>query len=147
MDPGLKPVTEKLVTGFLFIKQVPRNQKEIAMTEKIEVRVRPVQRHLVTVWVEGAGSRLIGEFESPTIADEVAAALQAKTPGAMVVNSEGAVTPGAQLEYVIVAAHMHEVENLAYFAYSEAEAERAKAEAEDRHGAEFRIYCRVKTGG
>lgn len=117
------------------------------MTGKIEVRVRPVQRHLVTVWVEGAGSRLIGEFESPSIADEVALALQAKTPGAMVVTSDGVVSPAANLEYVIVAANMHEVENLAYFTYSEADADRAKAEAEDRHGIEFRIYCRVKTGG
>lgn len=117
----------------------------MTMTDKIEIRVRPVQRHLVTVWVEGAGSRLIGEFESPTIADEVAAALQAKTPGAMVVNSDGAVTLGAQLEYVIVAAHMHEVENLAYFAYSEDDAGRVKAEAEERHGIEFRIFSRVNT--
>lgn len=116
----------------------------MTMTDKIEIRVRPVQRHLVTVWVESAGSRLIGEFESPTIADEVAAALQAKTPGAMVVNSEGAVTLGAQLEYVIVAA-LHEVENLVYFAYSEEDAQRAKAEAEDRHLLEFRIFARAKT--
>lgn len=118
----------------------------MAMTDKIEIRVRPINRHLVTVWQEGLGSRVIGEFESPVLADEVALALQSKSPGATVVSSDGAVSPAASLEYVIVAAHMHEVESLAYLAYSEADAGRARYEAEKRHGIEFKIYCRARTG-
>lgn len=114
------------------------------MTEKIEIRVRPVQRHLVTIWQEGFGSRLIGEFESPLLADEVAAALQAKTPAATVVNSDGAVSYGSPVEYVVVGKHTYEVENLVYFAGSELDAERVKAEAEERHGIEFCVYCRAK---
>lgn len=72
------------------------------MTSKIEIRVRAVQRHLVTEWEERKGSRVIGEFESSDLADEVAAALQAKTPGATVVSSEGAVTPGIKTQFVVV---------------------------------------------
>ena len=115
------------------------------MTEKIEIRVRPVQRHLVAVWQEGFGSRLIGEFESPLLADEVAAALQAKTPHATLVNSEGAVSPGRSREFVIVAKHTSDVENFAYFAYSEEEAEEVRKSAEARHGQEFSVFSRLKT--
>lgn len=117
----------------------------MTMTEKIEIRVRPVQRHLVTVWQEGFGSRLIGEFESPVLADEVASALQAKTPRATLVNSEGAVTAGAQLEFVIVAKHASDVENFAYFAYSAEEAEEVRKSAEIGHGQEFAVFSRLKT--
>lgn len=72
------------------------------MTSKIEIRVRPVARHLVTVWQEGQGSRVIGEFESPGLADEVATALQAKIPRATVVSSDGAVLPGVRAQFLVV---------------------------------------------
>lgn len=112
-----------------------------------EFRVRPVQRHLVTDWEEGRGSRVIGEFQSTDLADEIVAALQRSNPGSAIVRSDGSIGAPQGLEYVIVAAHMHEVENLAYFAYSETDAERVKADAEERHGFEFRIYSRPNTGG
>lgn len=117
----------------------------MTMTDKIEIRVRPVQRHLVTMWHESFGSRVIGEFESPTIADEVALALQAKTPRATVVGSDGAVKAGSEREFVIVGLGVDDVKNVAFFAYSEEEAEKACKDAELGHGRDFAVFSRLKT--
>ena len=117
----------------------------MTMTDKIEIRVRPVQRHLVTVWQEGLGSRVVGEFESPTIADEVAMALQAKTPRATVVDSEGAVKTGSEREFVIVGLGADDVKNVAFFAYSDEEAEKSCKDAELSLGRDFAVFSRLKT--
>ena len=108
-----------------------------------EFRVRPVQRHLVTDWEDGKGSRVIGEFQSSEIADEIVAALQKANPGSAIVRSDGSIGAPARTEYVIVAAHTCQVQNLAYFAYSEVDAGMARIKAEREHGHEFRVYART----
>lgn len=101
--------------------------------------------------------RSLGEFDSIEQAEEIGILLSSIVPNSYfsalpgreptvypmveMVNQIRAGTSAAR-QYVIVAVHTFAVETKAYFADSLAAAETIKAEAEEKHGTEFRIFSR-----
>lgn len=98
------------------------------MTKTLEIRVRPVTRHVVTRYESdglrrgGASCGTLGEFDSPARADEVALAIQAQEPHARVVISDGTVHDPIEQQFVITKVNTFEVQNEVYFANSFGEA-------------------------
>jgi hypothetical protein len=106
----------------------------------VEIRVRPVIRHIVTRYtaatplppgVHGDGPRgsleTLGEFDNEDQAELVAAALRAKA---------------TQHAYAIVQETMGEIGAHVYYAYDEAEAAQRKADLEADGTQTYRIYSR-----
>lgn len=123
------------------------------MTKTLEIRVRPVTRHVVTRYESdglprGAAScGTLGEFDSPLRADEVALAIRASEPHARVVTSDGTVHDPVEFQFVITKVNTFEVQNEAYFASTEDEARELLARLQaGSDGLNWRVFSRAKAG-
>lgn len=121
------------------------------MTQTLEIRVRPVTRHVVTRYESdglprGAAScGTLGEFDSPARADEVALAIRASEPHARVVTSDGEVHNPVEQEFIITRVNTFEVQNEVYFASTaEDAANQLRKLTVDGDGAQWEVFCRPK---
>lgn len=104
--------------------------------EKVEVRVRPVIRHVVTRFTNGTTSdgmsygscETLGEFDSENYAEVVAGAMREKA---------------AEREYVIVESTLGEVQAMVWHAQDEKEAVMRQHQAQQETGKTFRVYSRI----
>lgn len=116
-----------------------------------EFRVRPVTRYNVTHYLSDGRSgscSSLGEFDSLEAAERVAKVMHLSQPGstyATVMESGSAphlTQPSDGALFAIIGVNTFEVDNKAYFAYSEQEAEQTRIRAEQEHGGRFRVYRR-----
>lgn len=121
------------------------------MTKTLEIRVRPVTRHVVTRYESdglprGAAScGTLGEFDSPARADEVALAIRASEPNARVVTSDGVVYDPIEQEFIITRVNTFEVQNVVHFARSKQEAEASRDKlASDFPDGQWEVFSRAK---
>jgi hypothetical protein len=100
----------------------------------VEIRVRPVIRHVVTSY-EGdpssqqGGSRTLGEFDNEGYAEEIADALRKKA---------------APREFVMVQDTVGEVMAEVFYAYSETEVDAFLA-SDKAQGKSFKVFSRVRS--
>jgi hypothetical protein len=123
------------------------------MTKTLEIRVRPVTRHVVTRYESDglprgvASCGTLGEFDSPARADEVALAIRASEPNARVVTSDGVVYDPIEQEFIITRVNTFEVQNEVYFANSPEEAMVLLAKLSHvPDGRDWRVFSRQKNG-
>jgi cephalosporin-C deacetylase-like acetyl esterase len=101
----------------------------------VEIRVRPVVRHIVTRYTKGdkqASLETLGEFDNEAQAESVADALRDRY-----------ITKPTQ--YAIVQRTIGEVDAKVYYAEERAQAEAYRDELMAHFGSEFRIFTREVT--
>lgn len=125
------------------------------MSKTLEIRVRPVTRHVVTRYdaeqsVAGRGSAsssTLGEFDNPRYADQAALAIQAREPHARVVTSDGTIHDPIQQQFVITKVNTFELQNEVYFASTEEEvASLLSGLSRGPDGLYWRAFSRAKNG-
>jgi len=123
---------------------MPLRRQRKAIMEKVEIRVRPVVRHIVTrhterqtlpvgqKYADGPRSSLetLGEFDNEAQAEQMAAALRNALPKPM--------------KYAIVQ-RSFDVDVKVYYANEREQAEAYCRELMDHFGVEFRIFARELT--
>ena len=114
--------------------------------DKTEFRVRPVTRYILTKYSQHStpesrsGSlETVGEFHNAAQADAVGRAMHLAIPGATFAPSDGPLEFNGPRKFVIVARGF-EVDTKAYYASTQDEADRVKADAERGHGCEFAVF-------
>ncbi len=118
----------------------------------VEIRVRPVTRHVVTRFESEnnpggrscVGSSVMGEFQNAGDADHAALAFKAAEPHARVVTSDGIVHEAVAAEWVITKVKTFDVANEVYFASTEAEAIKTRDAQEAATGTEWACFSRPK---
>lgn len=109
------------------------------MNKTCEIRVKTFQRFSVIEWTP---SSVTTRCEIPEYANavEIAKALVAARSAAGVDANFVDMVDGEDGNFVIVQALCYVPETIAYYAQTKSDARKVKAEAEAKHGGEFRIY-------
>lgn len=128
----------------------PEGSERQFLMDKVEFRVRPVTRYILTKFSErnlvGAGTQhsveTVGEFGNAARANAVGRAMHKEIPGATFTPSDGPTEVNGHQQFAIVERGF-DVNARVYYAGTLDEAEEAKQAAARGHGGEWAIFSRA----